>query len=211
MSLNKLSTFHCFPDLPTELRNKIWKYALPSPRIIQVGVLEKYPDEMLYHPDLWPKLLYACSASRQIVLSCMKPLLQHNNANQTRSGAYINPAHDILYLDYKDVPKLVISFPNIEKIQIAIMLPSVLPRDIFYSEITSLFTVIECKDVHFIFKPTIDERISQINNPRNVKFFKVGDQDGWNQSLKMRLPENLRKFCSVRWMQVKVVLEEEGN
>jgi hypothetical protein len=46
------SNFMLFPKLPTELRLKIWKHALPGPRVVEI---EWNPDTTMVFPLRKPK------------------------------------------------------------------------------------------------------------------------------------------------------------
>jgi len=93
-----LETFDLFPKLPPKLRNRIWKYSLPGPRLITIGLKDDGPLDIVdvdhgngfkshasrknlgrstaaftklrEMPTLKsPVLLYVCKESRQLGLS----------------------------------------------------------------------------------------------------------------------------------------------
>ncbi|TVY12843.1 hypothetical protein LARI1_G009002 [Lachnellula arida] len=86
------STFTLFPNLPTELQIKIWRRALPGPRIIQFHYLN---GTFSFHGARPPLVLHICRTSREVALSVFEPAF-------TRDGQqvpiYIDLAHDTLYL-----------------------------------------------------------------------------------------------------------------
>jgi hypothetical protein len=43
---NQLTKFPLFSSLPSELRFRIWKYALPDPRVVVFSFPKKIPDVM---------------------------------------------------------------------------------------------------------------------------------------------------------------------
>jgi hypothetical protein len=65
---NQLTEFTLFPELPLELRNKIWKYTLPGPRYIEfVSMYEAgdYPVSYPHCKDKTPPVaLHVCRESR---------------------------------------------------------------------------------------------------------------------------------------------------
>jgi len=69
-SLQPPKIFHHFPRLPPELRRKIWRYALPAPRIMSVDFLQRSPQHNPQfepnHPP--PMLLQVCHEAREVAL-----------------------------------------------------------------------------------------------------------------------------------------------
>ena len=86
------SIFTLFPNLPTELQIKIWRRALPSPRIIQLHYLN---GTYSFHGARPPPVLHICRTSREVALSVFEPAFTRDGQ---RVPVYINLAHDILYL-----------------------------------------------------------------------------------------------------------------
>ncbi|KAE8445728.1 hypothetical protein EG329_012907 [Mollisiaceae sp. DMI_Dod_QoI] len=90
-----LSGFTCFPRLPTELRLKIWRHALPGGRIVH-----------LIHPLLWvhhappivpPTILAVNLESRSVALKNYTIIRQSRlKSNESRRLAY-NTKKDIVY------------------------------------------------------------------------------------------------------------------
>lgn len=89
---NPLSTFTLFPNLPTELQDKIWRGALPGPRIIQLHYLN---GRFSFRGARPPPVLHACRASREVALSVFEPAFTRDGQ---RVPVYIDLAHDTLYL-----------------------------------------------------------------------------------------------------------------
>ena len=59
-------SFTIFPQLPPEIRRKIWKAALPGPRLISVGDLKCCPTVMFFGKTAFLLLLTVCSESRTV-------------------------------------------------------------------------------------------------------------------------------------------------
>ena len=122
-------TFTLFPNLPTELRIKIWQYSLLGPRIIEAAYLpEPFFSFNGAHP---PPVFQACRESRDVALSVYKPLFESavgkdhiHNTIKTLPHIYINPTHDTIYIStpyYHDRGKFVYPesaqrYPNITSI-----------------------------------------------------------------------------------------------
>jgi len=77
-----LRSFAHFPELPSELRIKIWEYALPGPRILGVGHEIRYrigygrviPTIVEWRTsDPIPGILHACHESREEALKFYRP------------------------------------------------------------------------------------------------------------------------------------------
>ncbi|KAE8448349.1 hypothetical protein EG329_009593 [Mollisiaceae sp. DMI_Dod_QoI] len=75
-------SFTNFPELPSELRLKIWEYALPGPRILGVGHKTQYktiygraiPTIFEWRTsDPVPSILHACHESREEALKNYRP------------------------------------------------------------------------------------------------------------------------------------------
>jgi hypothetical protein len=82
--------FTVFPDLPTELQIKIWKCALPGPRIIQLHYLN---GASFFGGARPPPILHTCRASREVALTVFERAFVRND-----KPIYINFAHDTLHL-----------------------------------------------------------------------------------------------------------------
>ncbi|KUJ22816.1 uncharacterized protein LY89DRAFT_311363 [Mollisia scopiformis] len=95
------TSFTCFPRLPPELRQKIWRFALPTSRIVQVyGNVRPYLPrfEVLGrgkgHPEPLAVLAHTCRESYHVMRESYDLLFQH----QTKHGIYFNSENDILYI-----------------------------------------------------------------------------------------------------------------
>jgi len=70
-----LTEFHLFPQLPGELRLKIWKLALSTPRVVDIDCTKQSVEgerrwvERFYSSTPQPALLHACQESRFEALS----------------------------------------------------------------------------------------------------------------------------------------------
>jgi hypothetical protein len=69
-TLQQPKMFHLFSRLPPELRRKIWRHALPSPRIMSIDFIQRprhsIPQFESNHPP--PVLLQVCHESREVAL-----------------------------------------------------------------------------------------------------------------------------------------------
>jgi hypothetical protein len=77
--------FTIFPNLPTELQLKIWKHAIPEPRIMKVEVQTKIDEDgearMIFTTNDKPSaLLRACKKSRQAILESYTVCLATKNS-----------------------------------------------------------------------------------------------------------------------------------
>jgi hypothetical protein len=102
--MTTLTTFHLFPTFPGEIRNRIWKEALPPPRILHVRP-RGGPNEGFNHlsGDTYyttkpsyggrhPAILFASHESRSEALRYLTK----------RFGAYWNLEIDTLYLEHRE-------------------------------------------------------------------------------------------------------------
>jgi hypothetical protein len=133
--------FTLFPNLPPELRIKIWHFSLPGPRIIEVKPLADGPfSERAFHFNGAhpPPVLGACRESRGIALSVYKPLFETDILRNRTLGnklkelplVYIDPAHDTIYVSTPDYPfrstadprtliypEFALKYPDIARVQ----------------------------------------------------------------------------------------------
>ncbi|KAL0943233.1 uncharacterized protein CTRU02_201119 [Colletotrichum truncatum] len=112
------ATFHPFPDLPYELRSKIWRMHLEWPRIVVIrGVMDCSSGEEAsgnefgnvacnahwYCENRSPVLLRVCSESRREALSFFRIHLPMRSPDPDRHGfPYLNqrnPAWDRIYIN----------------------------------------------------------------------------------------------------------------
>ncbi|KAK0124546.1 hypothetical protein ONS95_009494 [Cadophora gregata] len=102
---NKSKTFHFFSRLPPELRNRIWKYALPAGRLVRIFYTEiHYPSGTYSNDDLGlttftsnapiPAMLHACAESRQVASKVYKLRL---GTAQSPATIYLDLSVDTLY------------------------------------------------------------------------------------------------------------------
>ncbi|KAL3422322.1 hypothetical protein PVAG01_06478 [Phlyctema vagabunda] len=78
----RLSTFHCFPALPLELRRYVWQIARPAPNMILIETeCPEYKDPLPQEYIWWPrardgisKLLLVCQESRRETLRACERL-----------------------------------------------------------------------------------------------------------------------------------------
>ena len=119
-----------FGDLPNELRDEIWRYSFPGPRIIQVHYRQ---DKTFFFSGVSiPVALHVCSDSRKHALSVYKPLFTFDSAQDHEfpdvrrrkpRPVYLNPMIDTVYLaaPYEQMDQLYLEFarrfPDVAKIQ----------------------------------------------------------------------------------------------
>jgi hypothetical protein len=104
---NPPNTFHAFPNLLLELKNMIWRYSPPGPRVIRAELHSKiyfiFKDA---HP---PTALHICQNSRQEALLSYKLLSKSEFTDEDKDEfqprpsrrprlIYINPVLDTIYL-----------------------------------------------------------------------------------------------------------------
>jgi hypothetical protein len=104
-------TFTLFPNVPAELQIKIWRCALPGPRIIQLHYLN---GSFSFHGARPPPALHTCRTSREAALSVFEPAFTRNNK---LAPIYIDLAHDTLHLATEPgmFAHTAGSFPDIKK------------------------------------------------------------------------------------------------
>lgn len=92
-----MSTFTCFGDLPTELRLKVWLFAVRSipPRVITV-----YPDPRLQQEHPAPALLHACRESREVGLGFYELSLGNGSQYSDLKRLYIPPGAKDIYVNF---------------------------------------------------------------------------------------------------------------
>jgi len=99
--------FTLFPNLPVELRFKIWKEAQPEAHVIDIIFREDHPDES-FSTATPPILLFVCRESRSETLKIYKVLSKSMKSNPTSvpRPIYINPLEDTLLIadDYRTAP-----------------------------------------------------------------------------------------------------------
>jgi hypothetical protein len=110
---NSSPTFTLFPKLPTELRLKIWKYALPGPRAIKVQRGWPTFSHRIRAVAKPPAVLQTNSESRQLAMRFYE--LSFNNAIKGRPIS-IDYQVDALYMEswdaFKAFYKVARQFPN---------------------------------------------------------------------------------------------------
>ncbi|KAM0814632.1 hypothetical protein AB5N19_00422 [Seiridium cardinale] len=92
------ASFPKFMDLPLELREAIWRQALPEPRVVSVLVYA-YPGLKLAPLDrgyLKLVLSQVCYESRRIVKECGYILAFKDDDDPSDTGLWFNPKRDIL-------------------------------------------------------------------------------------------------------------------
>lgn len=114
-------TFPFFPNLPRELRDKIWKQSLPGPRVVEIFPPLKnengggvYGQEL----DISPRssavfsTLHVCWESREIALKYYQPEFHHVLGGRP---IYFNFETDTLFLN-KDISSFRMFEPSLEEL-----------------------------------------------------------------------------------------------
>jgi hypothetical protein len=99
---NVPTNFHLFPDLPEELRRKIWAAAVDHPRLIDPLLsrtdFRSEPPKRYYHCRP-PILFQVCKESRDEALLRYRHVPLPGDLDLGRP-LYVNPSQDILYLSH---------------------------------------------------------------------------------------------------------------
>ena len=78
-----LTEFTLFPKLPAELQIKIWKYAIPPPRLVRANVRRRFPfslGSVCFSTNTpVPGLLGACKTSREAILKMYTTCIKTRN------------------------------------------------------------------------------------------------------------------------------------
>ena len=88
----------CFSDLPPELREMIWKYALPSPRTFEALVYNSAAGlrkQLLRRGHLRMPLAHVCFESRRIVEEAGYVLSFRDDDSPGDTGVWFHPRKDI--------------------------------------------------------------------------------------------------------------------
>lgn len=92
-------SFNQFPELPLELRRKIWRYAFPKPRILKNLSLDKYGcwrrEPFSFHVS-HPVTLFINRESRTETLKSYRDL--STSLDTSGKPVYFSPAYDALHL-----------------------------------------------------------------------------------------------------------------
>ncbi|CZT51710.1 uncharacterized protein RSE6_12897 [Rhynchosporium secalis] len=91
--------FTLFPQLPMEIRFKIWKEAQPLPRGIGLTIPNRDPNDGFSNATQ-PTLLSVCQESRSETLKIYKPVSHSmkSNGSSSRRPIYIDPENELLHL-----------------------------------------------------------------------------------------------------------------
>ncbi|PVH79646.1 hypothetical protein DL98DRAFT_589274 [Cadophora sp. DSE1049] len=113
------ASFLKFSKLPTEIRLKIWRYALPGRRRIAINktklrdreFVKSYYEVYPYEPS--PAVLFVCPESREVALRFYHKLLTRVEGGLSGGTVYMDFEVDVLYLD-DVVMTWAMNFPGIE-------------------------------------------------------------------------------------------------
>ncbi|KAI1390109.1 uncharacterized protein F4822DRAFT_224589 [Hypoxylon trugodes] len=87
-----------FTDLPTELREMIWHYALPDPRVFNALVYASagLKMQLLERESLKMPLAHACFESRQVVKKAGYILAFRDEDEPDDPGVWFHPRRDVI-------------------------------------------------------------------------------------------------------------------
>jgi hypothetical protein len=109
-----LKSFALFPNLPAELQQMVWQFALQAPRLITLGQTPDEDEHYVASNIHCPTLLSVCHASRQLVLKISfqtLPMLQSSSNllfSHKVEYEFYNPLADTVRLNlniYRDPKK----------------------------------------------------------------------------------------------------------
>lgn len=122
----ELRAFTVFPNLPTELRLKVWKSALPDPRLVDIRFWKEDVVHVEYTSkagDLAATLLLVCKESRGVFPRNYKPSTIVLSATRTSKSnhspivpeklvrhGYIDLERDVLQLYLNTIIEFLLSF-----------------------------------------------------------------------------------------------------
>ena len=107
-SIGKME-FHCFSKLPKEIRQEIWRFALPEPRFIELTARNQERPHRIYRRAgkatevLWTALspplllLNVNHEARQTTLESYEPSAAWDQSATPWRRAYVNYSKDVLY------------------------------------------------------------------------------------------------------------------
>lgn len=113
-SLQQPKTFHLFSHLPPELRRKIWRHALPSPRTMSIDFIQRAhhptPRFESNHPP--PVLLHVCHESREVALGNYELTFRAHGpaAPSAPGGFYFDFRGDTLCFTRETMPLRIVLF-----------------------------------------------------------------------------------------------------
>jgi hypothetical protein len=92
----KLKEFTCFPKLAQELRDMVWKLALPGANVVQIyAVRVSWAVQGLEASYQVPTLLHVCRESRLVAKEHYQTIFDDEFGD---SPVYFNPALDVLFI-----------------------------------------------------------------------------------------------------------------
>ena len=112
-----LEHFHVFPKLPPELRLKIWKLALPGPRVIKLwkqrltGSSIGQSEEFVKAAYIIPRLLHASHEARSVGLLAYNLIYEKR---QELKPFYFDVKHDTLFAVNVDTLELIMRGPALQ-------------------------------------------------------------------------------------------------
>ncbi|KAE9376171.1 hypothetical protein N431DRAFT_454737 [Stipitochalara longipes BDJ] len=97
--------FILFPKFSKEIRDMIWKFAIPGPRVVNIFLRQCKTPEQRLHPEkpirpkaesVTPAMLHTCRESRQIALQSYQPAFEEFLRERP---VYFDWSRDYLYFD----------------------------------------------------------------------------------------------------------------
>jgi hypothetical protein len=94
-------TFTPFPNLPTEIRFRVWEYALSTPRIVELGKVRQTSSpatQFQYKHKPVPPLLHTNSESRVVSQQVYRSFASPAELSELDCGNWIRFGYDIIHL-----------------------------------------------------------------------------------------------------------------
>jgi hypothetical protein len=129
------NVFHYFPQLPPELRRKIWYHALPGPRVVSFDFVHRSRDSMPHFETNHgpPTLLHVCNESREVALESYDLAFQPKGSS--RPAFYFAFKRDTLCFTKETTPiSIVLFLEDIKKADVRrvryLAVSTELPKDV---------------------------------------------------------------------------------
>jgi 2EXR family len=102
--------FPYFSKLPPELRRKIWRHALPGPRVVNFDFIYRPRQPMPHFEANYgaPTLLHVCHESREVALESYELLFQSKESS--RPAIYFDLKRDTLCFTLETIPIRIVLF-----------------------------------------------------------------------------------------------------
>jgi hypothetical protein len=97
--------FSCFPNLPVELRLKIWSFAAIEPPRIVTGLYFRQGDQAFKSVTPNPTVMRVCQESREAGSKIFSLLLEAESKSIPSARLYVNPDLDTVYYCDMSTPR----------------------------------------------------------------------------------------------------------